>query len=60
VVGKLSAALQKSLEAPEVKARIAALGGEIQKGSPDAAQAFVHQQIALWARVVKARGITLE
>ena len=25
-----------------------------------AAQAFVNQQIALWARVVKARGITLE
>ncbi len=60
VVGRLSAALQKALEAPEVKARIAQLGGEIQKGGPDAAQAFVHQQIALWARVTKARGITIE
>ena len=60
VVGRLSAALQKALEAPEVKARIAQLGGEIQKGGPDAAQAFVQQQIALWARVTKARGITIE
>ena len=60
VVGRLSAALQKALEAPEVKARIAQLGGDIQKGSPDAAQAFVQQQIALWARVTKARGITIE
>ena len=60
VVARLSAALQKALDAPEVKARIATLGGEIQKGNPEAAQAFVNQQIALWARVVKARGITLE
>lgn len=60
VVGKLSAALQKALEAPEVKARIAALGGEIQKTSPEAAQAFVRQQMTLWTRVVKERGIVLE
>jgi tripartite-type tricarboxylate transporter receptor subunit TctC len=60
VVSRLSAALQKALEAPEVKARIAQLGGEIQKGGPDAAQAFVQQQIALWARVTRARGVTIE
>jgi tripartite-type tricarboxylate transporter receptor subunit TctC len=34
VIAKLSAALQKALDAPEVKARIATLGGEIQKGNP--------------------------
>ncbi len=60
VVSKLSAALQKALEAPDVKARIAALGGDIQKTSPEAAQTFVRQQMALWARVVKERGIVLE
>jgi hypothetical protein len=41
-------------------ARIAQLGGEMQKGSPDAAQSFIRQQMALWARVVKERGIVLE
>lgn len=60
VITKLSAALQKALEAPDVKARIAALGGEIQKTSPEAAQTFVRQQMTLWARVVKERGIVLE
>ncbi|WP_137895602.1 tripartite tricarboxylate transporter substrate binding protein [Ramlibacter sp. 2FC] len=60
VIGQLSAALQKALDAPEVKARIAQLGGEIQKGGPDAARSFIHQQMALWARVVKARGIAIE
>jgi tripartite-type tricarboxylate transporter receptor subunit TctC len=60
VVVKVSAALQKALDTPEVKARIATLGGDIQKGGPEAAQAFVQQQMAQWARVVKARGITPE
>lgn len=60
VLGKISAALQKALDAPDVKARIAQLGGEIPPGGPEAAQKFVHQQIALWARVVKERGVILE
>jgi tripartite-type tricarboxylate transporter receptor subunit TctC len=60
VVAKLSAALQKTLDSPEVKARIAQLGGEMQAGDPDAAQRFVRGQMALWAKVVKERGIALE
>lgn len=60
VVARLSAALQKALESPEVKARIAQLGGEMQGGDPDAAQRFVRGQMAQWARVVKERGIALE
>ena len=60
VVAKLSAALQKTMESPEVKARIAQLGGEIQKSNPDTAQAFVRSQMALWAKLVKERGIALE
>lgn len=60
VIARLSAALQMALDTPEVKARIATLGGDIQKGGPETAQPFVQQQMALWARVVKARGITLE
>jgi tripartite-type tricarboxylate transporter receptor subunit TctC len=60
VVGKLAAAFQKALEAPDVKARVAQLGGDIFKGDAAAAQQFVHGQMALWARVVKARHITVE
>ncbi|MEO6016559.1 MAG: tripartite tricarboxylate transporter substrate binding protein [Polaromonas sp.] len=60
VIVKLSAALQKTLESPEVKARIAQLGGDIQKGNPESAQRFIRQQTALWARVIKERGITTE
>jgi tripartite-type tricarboxylate transporter receptor subunit TctC len=60
VVSKLAAAFQKAMESPDVKARIAQLGGEIQKDTPELAKAFIEQQIALWARVIKERGITTE
>ncbi len=60
VVAKLSAALQKTLSAPEVMARIAQLGGDLQKGTPESAQQFINQQLRLWARVVKERGISME
>jgi tripartite-type tricarboxylate transporter receptor subunit TctC len=60
IIVKVSAALKKVLEAPEVSARIAQLGGEIQKGDPDTAQRFVREQTALWARVIKARAIAID
>jgi tripartite-type tricarboxylate transporter receptor subunit TctC len=60
VVDKLSAALQKAMDAPEVKARIAQLGGEIQKGGPKAAQDFIQAQMAVWAQLIKAKGIAVE
>ena len=60
VVTKLAAALQKTLDSPDVKLRIAQLGGEIQTAKPDAAQQFVRQQTVLWAKLVKERGISLD
>jgi tripartite-type tricarboxylate transporter receptor subunit TctC len=60
VMKKLSAAFQQALESPEVKARIAQLGGEIQKGNPEQAKKFIEQQTSLWQRVIKERNITTE
>ena len=60
VMNKLAAAFQQALEAPEVKARVAQLGGEIQKGSPEQARKFIEQQITLWGQVIKERHITTE
>jgi tripartite-type tricarboxylate transporter receptor subunit TctC len=60
VIEKISAALQKALASPEVKARVAQLGGDMQKGTPDHARQFVNEQMSLWARVIKERGITTE
>ena len=60
VMKKLAAAFQQALDAPEVKARIAQLGGEIQKGTPEQAKKFIEQQTSLWSRVIKERNITTE
>jgi tripartite-type tricarboxylate transporter receptor subunit TctC len=60
VLNRIAAALQKTLDAPDVKARIAQLGGEIQTAKPEAAQQFIRQQTTLWARLVKERGIALD
>ena len=60
VVAKLAAALQKTMDSPEVKARIASLGGEMQTAKPEAAQQFIRAQTTLWARIVKERGISLD
>ena len=60
IINKLAAALQATLDQPEVKARIAQLGGDIQKGGPEGAQSFIRQQFSLWTKVVKARNIVLE
>jgi len=60
VMKRLATAFQQALDAPEVKARVAQLGGELQKGSPEQARAFIEQQINLWGRVVKERKITVE
>lgn len=60
VMKKLAAAFQQALESPEVKARIAQLGGEIQKGNPEQAKKFIDQQTSLWQLVIKERNITTE
>lgn len=60
VIAKLSEAMQKALDAPEVKARIAQLGGMVQSGGPAAAHEFVQAQMTQWAKLIKAKNITVE
>lgn len=52
---KLIAAVARAMGDPEVLGRVRALGGDVFTGNP--AQ-FLAAQQALWARVVKERGIT--
>ncbi len=54
---KLTAAVARAMTDAEVLGRIRALGGDIFSGDP--AQ-FLKAQQALWARVIKERGITRE
>ena len=54
---KLTAAVARAMADAEVLGRIRALGGDVFTGDP--AQ-FLKAQQALWARVIKERGITRE
>lgn len=60
VQDKLSAALQAALAAPEVRQRIEQLGGEIQPGTPAHAQAFIREQMAKAAQLIRTRDIKVE
>jgi tripartite-type tricarboxylate transporter receptor subunit TctC len=60
IVNRLATAFQRALDTPEVRQRIAQLGGEMQRTTPEQAQAFIEQQIALWGRVVRDRKISVE
>lgn len=60
VINKVSMAFQYALESAEVKTRVAQLGGEIKKGSPEQTKKFIEQQINLWSHVIKERGIRTE
>lgn len=52
---KLVAALRRAVNDPEVLGRVRSLGGDVFTGDP---AAFLKAQQALWARVVKEKGIT--
>jgi tripartite-type tricarboxylate transporter receptor subunit TctC len=59
-VAKIADAIHKALQAPEVKSRMAALGGEIAGYGPAEAGRFVREQTQLWGRVVREARIKVE
>jgi tripartite-type tricarboxylate transporter receptor subunit TctC len=58
VIAKISDAVQKAMQAPEFRARLAMLGGEPAGYDPGQAARFVHDQAALWGKVVREAHIT--
>ena len=59
-IEKLAAAFQKAQDSPKVRERITQLGGELQRGTPEQARAFVQQQVSLMGRVIRERGIAID
>lgn len=60
VIGRLASSVRQALAAPEVQARIAALGGEPLAGGPAEADRFVREQAALMSTLIRERGIAPE
>lgn len=60
VVARVNDAVNKSLDSPEVKARLVALGSEPMGGPPERFRDFIGTEIVKWAKVIKASGATAD
>lgn len=60
VVQKISADINRALQAPEVKERMAAIGLTPVGTTPEQFDAFIRAEIPKWAQVVKASGARVD
>jgi tripartite-type tricarboxylate transporter receptor subunit TctC len=60
IVQRLSDAIAKVMQSPEVREKVAGLGGEIFQGNSEAADKFVKAQMAEWAKLVKSGKIAVD
>ncbi|QPF73976.1 tripartite tricarboxylate transporter substrate binding protein [Roseateles sp. DAIF2] len=60
VLDRLSTELAKVLAQPEIRAKFAAAGSEVQSRGPEAFAAFVKADNEKWSTLIKKRGIKLD
>jgi tripartite-type tricarboxylate transporter receptor subunit TctC len=60
ILAKLHADLVKVMKAPDVQQRFAAEGGDATPNTPEQFAAFIRDEIAKWAKAVKASGAKVD
>jgi tripartite-type tricarboxylate transporter receptor subunit TctC len=60
IVERLNAGILKALQNPDLRAKLAAQGAEPLGSTPAEYAAYVKKELARWAQVVKASGVTIE
>jgi tripartite-type tricarboxylate transporter receptor subunit TctC len=60
IISRLHADTEKALALPDVREKLLALGFEPQGGTPQQYTAYIRQELAKWAKVVKALAIKPE
>jgi tripartite-type tricarboxylate transporter receptor subunit TctC len=60
ILARLNADIAAAVKAPELRARLAADGGEVVGNSSEEFARFIRDDIAIWAKVVKAAGLRTE
>ena len=60
IVERLNAAILKSLQNPDLKAKLAVQGAEPLGSTPAEYGAYVKKELARWGQVVKASGVTID
>jgi tripartite-type tricarboxylate transporter receptor subunit TctC len=58
IVIRLNAALNKSLQSPEIRERLASLGGEPEGGPPEHLAARVRSDLERWGKVIRDANVT--
>ena len=57
---KLSDAIAKVMQSPEVREKVLSLGGDPFQGNSEAADKFIKAQMAEWAKLVKSGKIAVD
>jgi len=60
VVQRLNAEINKALQSADLREKLAVQGAEPLGSTPEEYGAYVRKELARWASVVKATGVTLE
>jgi tripartite-type tricarboxylate transporter receptor subunit TctC len=60
IIAKLNTEINTALKLPDVRAKLEAVGVEIQGGTPQEYAALIKSDLAKWGKVVKEAGIPLE
>ncbi len=57
---KISEAISKVMQSPEIAEKVNSFGGEVFEGDATAADKFIKNQIAEWAKVIKSAKISVD
>lgn len=60
IVNRLNQAVVQTLKSPQARERYARVGAEIRYNSPEEFRAFIRSEIAKWAKVLRAAGVSME
>jgi tripartite-type tricarboxylate transporter receptor subunit TctC len=60
IVERLNAESLKAMASPEIRERLAGLGGEPASGSPEDTAVFLKREYEQWGRVIREAGIKAE
>lgn len=60
IAARLNAEVLRTINVPEIRARIESFGAEVRGSTPAEMRALVERQIGIWAKVGKESNIQLE
>ena len=60
LIARLNAEIVKAMETPDIKDRFTALGGDPDPGTPEELRAYMANESAKWAKIIKAANIRIE